>query len=124
MASSISTLPVNPLNIAEIVGMILEHLYEEGDWDALFECAQVNNIWEREAVSLLWHVNQPGQQMWSALAKMQKYRRQNYTSHIRHVDDERFGEKNHTLFSSLKFPRLEEACFKMLDPAEEMHRLQ
>ena len=79
---------------------------------------------EREAVSLLWHVNQPGQQMWSALAKMQKRRGQNYTNHIRRVDYERFGKKNHSLFSSLKFPRLQEACFKMLDPAEEMHRLQ
>ena len=94
MAHSISTLLVNPLKIAVIVGMVLEHLYKEDDWDALFECAQVNSIWEREAVSLLWHVNQPGQQTWSALAKMQKRRRENYTNHIRRVDEERFGMKD------------------------------
>ena len=113
---------VNPLNIAEIVAIVVHYL--DGEWKTLVAYAQVKNLWNQEAVAILW------KQLlcwrgWSSLAYIIPYRAQTHTKHIRYLPDLDFPDGNKTrLFSSLSFPQLHGASFTIPTRPDEIYLLQ
>ena len=124
MALSTAVEQVNPLNIPEIVAIVVKHL--DGKWKPLVACAQVNSLWNQESTAIIWS-QELWQDGWPSLASMPTCRAQKYTKSIRYVDDEYFGRTTtcfHWMFSSLHFPKLHRAAFRIPKHSDETHRMQ
>ena len=116
---------VNPQNIAEIVAIVVHYL--DGEWKTLVACAQVDSLWNQEAIVIIWK-----QQLhwvgWSSLAYLIPYQAQTYAKHFRYLHDLDFPDGNRIyyqrLFSSLSFPQLHGASFTIQTCPDEICLLQ
>lgn len=52
MTLVMSTDHVSPQNIAEIVAIVVHYL--DGGWKTLVACAQVDSLWNQEAIVIIW----------------------------------------------------------------------
>lgn len=101
--------------------------YLDGEWKTLVACAQVDSLWNKEAIVIIWkqQLNWAG---WSSLAYLIPYQAQTHAKHFRYLHDLDFPDSNRIyyqrLFSSLSFPQLHGASFKIQSRPDEICLLQ
>lgn len=131
----------HPLQMTDIVVLVLGHLNEDRDGEYyLYQCAQVNHLWAELATKLLWsgaspwmvrHAEDLSKGSLSRLYHFPKpHRKQYYANEIREMHDinvnfaESVVEEFHLRLSTLRFPRLKAASMWIANKTDERSCVQ